>query len=180
MLDKRFPTIALLLVLSTLAGAASAAADQWSPIRFMIGTWQGTAEGEPGKGAVSRKYEFILNNQFIRESNTSTYAPNEKNKTGEVHEHLSFFSFDKSRKSIVLRQFHEEGFVNQFTLNVTSVTAKKIVFESERFENFSNDWKARETYEIVGPDEFIETFELAPPGKPFEVYSKTRLRRATN
>jgi hypothetical protein len=39
------------------------------------------------------------------------------------------------------------------------------------------DWKARETYEQISQDEFTETFELAPPGKPFEVYGKARLSR---
>jgi hypothetical protein len=51
------------------------------------------------------------------------------------------------------------------------------VFESERFESFSNDWRARETYELRGPDEVIETFELAPPGGELQVYSKNHLRR---
>lgn len=54
---------------------------------------------------------------------------------------------------------------------------KVLVFESEQIENLPGDWKARETYEQVSEDEFLETFELAPPGKPFEVYGKTRLRR---
>lgn len=55
---------------------------------------------------------------------------------------------------------------------------RKIVFESESFENFDNRWKARETYEVVSADEFVEIFELAPPGGPFEVYSRTRFVRA--
>jgi hypothetical protein len=29
----------------------------------------------------------------------------------------------------------------------------------------------------VGPDEFVERFELAEPGKSFELYSEARLRR---
>lgn len=36
---------------------------------------------------------------------------------------------------------------------------------------------ARETYTVVGPDEFEEVFEIAGPGKPFEVYSRARLKR---
>jgi hypothetical protein len=36
---------------------------------------------------------------------------------------------------------------------------------------------ARETYTILGPDEFEELFELAEPGKPFKVYSRARLKR---
>lgn len=53
-----------------------------------------------------------------------------------------------------------------------------MVFESENFENFSNRWRARETYDLRGPDEFIETFELSGPDKPFEVYSVNRFKRA--
>jgi len=52
-----------------------------------------------------------------------------------------------------------------------------LVFESESFENFSNQWKARESYELVSTDEFIETFELAAPGKAFSTYSRNHLKR---
>ena len=51
------------------------------------------------------------------------------------------------------------------------------MFESEGFENLSNKWRARETYEILGPDEFVEIFELAMADKPFEVYSTNRFKR---
>lgn len=35
----------------------------------------------------------------------------------------------------------------------------------------------RETYIVLGPDEFVERFELAEPGKDFGLYSQSRLRR---
>lgn len=35
----------------------------------------------------------------------------------------------------------------------------------------------RETYTIFGPDEFEELFELAEPGKNFELYSRARFTR---
>ena len=37
--------------------------------------------------------------------------------------------------------------------------------------------RERTTYERLSDDEFTETFELASPGRPLEVYGKTRLRR---
>ncbi|GAB4578982.1 MAG: hypothetical protein Fur0022_17190 [Anaerolineales bacterium] len=40
-------------------------------------------------------------------------------------------------------------------------------------------WRARETYPILNPDEFTETFELAGPGKDFEIYSQSHLTRVT-
>jgi hypothetical protein len=77
----------------------------------------------------------------------------------------------------VFRQFHAEGFVNQYVLEPAPAESRRSVFVSECLENLSEGWRARETYEVLGPDEFVETFEVAPPGKPFEVYSMNRFRR---
>ena len=167
----------LFLPLFAVAGDAPKS-DPWSPVRFLIGTWDGTSQGEPGNGTVSRTYEFVLKGRFIQERNTSTYPPQEKNQKGEVHEHMSILSHDRIRKVLVLRQFHTEGFVNQFALNTATSSPAKLVFESESFENLDSRFRARETYEILGPDEFTETFEIAEPGKDFETYSKSRFRRA--
>jgi hypothetical protein len=56
-------------------------------------------------------------------------------------------------------------------------TAQGIVFTSEGIENIPAGWRARETYVVRGPDEFEEIFELAQGDKPFEVYSRARLKR---
>jgi hypothetical protein len=177
-MNKR--TGALLLIVLIAAGikAADDKADPWQPVRFFIGRWTGTAEGEAGSGSVERTYEFILREHFIEEHNTSTYPPQAKNKTGEVHHHIGIISYDRQRKMLIMRQFHVEGFVNLYALNQALSNSKLLVFESERFENFNNEWKAKETYEIISKDEFIETFELAPPGKPFELYSRNHLKHA--
>jgi hypothetical protein len=59
----------------------------------------------------------------------------------------------------------------------SSDEGKTIVFTSESIENIPTGFRARETYKIVGPDEFIEIFEIAEPGKDFEVYSENNFRR---
>ena len=170
--------LAIALSLDALAQSTETqASDPWAPVRFLIGKWQGMASGHPGEGTVVRQYEFVLRDRFIHETNTSTYLP-QKDKKGEVHEHRSYISYDKARKLLVLRQFHVEGFVNQFALNKELSVLPKLVFDSEGFENFSNRWRARETYEILGPDEFTETFELAAPDKPFQTYSRNHFKRA--
>ena len=169
----------LLLVTLTAAFADSAKPDPWAPARFMIGRWQGTTQGEPGNGTVVRTYEFVLGNRFIHERNVSTYPPQDKNKNGEVHEHQSFLSYDRARKALVLRQFHTEGFVNQYAYPTTNAAATQLVFESEAFENLPSGWRAREIYDVLGPDEFTETFQLAEPGKDFQTYSKNHFKRAT-
>jgi hypothetical protein len=143
----------------------------------MEGEWTGESDGEPGKGTVKRTYRFVLGNKFLHEQNVSTYPPQPKNEKGEVHEHWSFISHDKARRTLVLRQFHQEGFVNQFAMGPVEA-GKPIVFDSEALENVRSSWKARETYEVVSPDEFVETFELAMGDQPYQVYSKARFKRA--
>lgn len=59
---------------------------------------------------------------------------------------------------------------------VQTITPNTIVFESEALENVPRGFKARETYEIVSPDEFVETFEIASTGA-YEVYSRSRFKR---
>jgi hypothetical protein len=168
--------IALLLATAGFNATPSPPADPFASLRSFEGEWQGTSEGQPGSGTVRRSYAFVLAGRYLHERNTSTYPPRE-GKPGEVHEHWSFFSYDKTRKVLVLRQFHQEGFVNLYSQKAGLGDPRKLVFDSENFENFDNRWQARETYDLISADEFVETFELAPPGKPFEVYSRNRFKR---
>jgi hypothetical protein len=141
-----------------------------------LGRWQGTSEGRPGQGTVEREYTRILNSRFVRLENLSLYPPQERNPTGERHEDLGVFSVDRSRKRIVFRQFHVEGFVNQYVHDPQSADGA-LAFVTETIENIPAGWRARETYRLLGADEFEEVFELSEPGKPFEVYTRTRLKR---
>jgi hypothetical protein len=77
----------------------------------------------------------------------------------------------------MLRQFHVEGFVNEYKLENISADRKTFVFLSFEIENIPAGWRARETYQIVNEDEYIETFELAAPGKDFTTYSRATMKR---
>jgi hypothetical protein len=149
----------------------------WLPFKGMIGTWTGTSEGQPGKGKYERTYQIVLNKKFIEVKNKSTYPPSKDNPKGEVHEDRGFISYDRGRKTFVLRQFHIEGFVNQFKIESISQDGKTIVFISESIENIPAGYRAKESYQIVSENEFVETFELAEPGKDFELYAKAVLKR---
>ncbi len=154
----------------------TAAVDPFEAVRFFVGQWEGTGSGEPGQSVVQRKYQFVMDEHFLQVKNVSRWAPDAKNPKGETHEDFGIISYDKARKTIVYRQFHVDGFVNQYAMEV--VRDPKIrVFVSEAIENIAPGWRARETYHILSHDQFEEVFELAAPGKDFELYSRTRLRR---
>jgi hypothetical protein len=158
------------------AAQTSAQGDSLALLTGLVGRWTGTTEGQPGKGTVAREYERILGSRFIQVRNRSTYPAQEKNPKGEVHEDTGIFSFDSARKRVVFRQFHSEGFVNQYVLDPAS-TPERLVLITEAIENIPTGWRARETYLLTGPNQLEETFELAEPGNEFEVYTRNRLTR---
>lgn len=77
----------------------------------------------------------------------------------------------------MLRQFHVEGFVNQYVADTVATSPDSIVFRSEAIENIPSGYRARETYRILGPDEFVERFEMAEPNGEFAIYSEARFKR---
>jgi len=148
----------------------------WLPFQTFIGSWTGTGDGVDGNGTYERSYQFVFNKKYIEVKNKSIYAATKENPKGYVHEDVGYISYDKMRKTFVFRQFHGEGFVNQYTLDSLSEDKKTIVFISEAIENIPTGWRARETY-TVGNDTLTEVFNLAEPGKDFTPYTKAMLTR---
>ena len=174
--------IAGLAVLAMVAATASAEAQakkpsSLEPLRFFVGSWTGTGNGQPGTSTVEREYSFALNDRFLEVRNKSSYLPQEKNPKGEVHEDRGFVSWDRARRRFVFRQFHVEGFVNHYVADSVASSPDSIVFRSEAIENIPAGYRARETYRILGPDEFVERFEMAEPNAEFAVYSESRFKR---
>ena len=118
-----------------------------------------------------------MNGKFLQVKNQSDFAPNEKNPKGETHEDIGYFSYDTTRNCFVFRQFHVEGFVNQYVLDSLEDEPRTIVFVTEGIENIPLSWRAKETYKILSDEEFTEIFELAAPGKEFKICAKNHLKK---
>lgn len=166
------------LVQMLVAVPAFNASTKLSALQFLLGHWQGAVQGEPGSGTVEREYEFVMNDRYIRERSKSVYPPQEKNPKGETHEEVGYFSYDSARKKHVFRQFHTEGFVNQYVEDSFAADGKMLSLVTESIENIPTGWRARETYYLVNDNEFTERFELAAPGEEFKVYSVTAFKLA--
>jgi hypothetical protein len=179
----RWKTIVLLMMVASLLVAARVAAqgkkkqDVFKPLRYFVGSWEGSGEGRPGESKVEREYQFVLGDRFLEAKNKSVYEPQQDNPEGEVHEDWGLFSYDQNRGKLMFRQFHEEGFVNRYALDSLSADGKTLVFVTEAIENFDPGWKTREIYHILNDNEFTETFEIAPPDMDFELYITNHFKR---
>jgi len=171
----------LLITATALSGAAASAQDTkqdvWEPLRSLVGKWEGTGEGKSGKSRVDTQFTFVLQGKFLEVRNKAVFDPPEGKSKGEVHEDWGIISYDGGRKKFVFRQFHVEGFVNQYVLDSLSADGKTIVFVSEAIENIPPGWRARVTYEIPSDGELRVIFDLAPPGKDFDKCAENRLKR---
>ena len=172
MKHSRVLPIAVLVVIS-----AAAQSDPWAPIRIFEGKWEGTVTGKPGKQFSSREYRFELNGKFLSQRDKSVYEPKSPGMKPKTREDFGFFSYDTYLKKIVWRQFHSEGFVNEYTLDSISADGKSFEFVTVRIENLAPGWRAKKSYRVISADEIEETFSLAPPGKEFDVYTVAHLKR---
>jgi hypothetical protein len=186
---KKTASIAFILcaaVMITMPAAAAAQAnaptpqkdaDIWAPFRYFAGSWQGKGEGKNGVSRGKLTFQFILRDKFLQAKNETRFDPQGKNPKGKVHEDFGIFSYDQARACYVYRQFHVEGFVNQYICKKILDEGKTLIFVSERLENLPPEMKARLTYKILNPSEFQMTFDLAMPGSDYECYSTGVLKR---
>lgn len=151
--------------------------DVWRPFRYFLGSWEGTATGKFGKGAVESQYDLILDGSFLQVNLRAKYEPRARYPEGELHREMAMLSFDRAAGKYVLRQFHNETIFNEYTTESISPDGHTIVMVTRHIENYAPGWRARETWKILGPDEFVEIFELAAPGKDFVTYVENRFRR---
>jgi len=158
---------------------AGQAQDVWKSFRFFIGRWEGQGEGQGGVSRGKQEWAFVLRDRFLSVRNEAVFDPQEKNPKGERHEDMGVISFDQTRKVYVFRQFHVEGFVNQYVSPGPEADGKTFIFVSEQIENIPSGYKARLTYRIVNENEFEQTFDLAEPGKEFACYSKGIMKRVS-
>ena len=144
------------------------------PLEWLLGTWEGTATGEPGQGAQVRRYEAVLRGEFIMGTNRTTWTPSPAHPGGEVHEDISFFSYDRAAKRFVMQVFYVERFVATHVCEQTD--ANTFVFTADRVQNGPPGMRSRETFEHRG-DELESRFELSMSASEFKPYTREILRR---
>jgi hypothetical protein len=158
--------------------AISAVAHPWSPVRIFEGKWEGSITGKPGKQFSSREYQFVLRDTFLSQRDHSVYEAKSPDEMPKIREDFGYFSYYTFLKKMVWRQFHSEGFVNEYRLESVSTDGKFLEFITVRIENLAPGWRAKKSFRVLSADEIEETFSLAPPpGKDFDVYTVAHLRR---
>jgi len=160
-----------------VAMSAVAQTDPWAVLRSLEGKWEGPIWGKPGKGTSTREFRLQLSGHFLSQQNQCIFDAKPTDAKAALHEDFSILSYDANQKKIVWRQFHSEGFVHEYILDSVSDDGKTLDFASTRMENMAPGFRAKERYRILATGELEATFWLALPGKDFEVYTQSLLKR---
>ena len=176
---NRFSISIIFLTLAQLIAPIPAGAEDISieRLRVLLGEWRGVGDGKWGKSSAERTYSFVFDGIYVRGHGRSVYPRQDKNPSGEIHETVDMFSFDRNRNTIVLRQFDNEAFVTTYYLIPATLSPNKMEFMSEHLENVPVGWRARVLFDFKGEDEFHEYFELDTNKGSFERYLTTRFLR---
>lgn len=170
---KSFLVLGLLLSL----GISFAQTNQFEKINFIIGDWTGTGSGfENNKSEIESSFHLVMDGKYIEIKNESRFEPTEKNPEGEHHLDKGFISFDKSRNSIIFRQFNNEGYYNQYVLNDSISNENLLIFETEIIENFVPNGKAKWTIKKINENEIETVFDVSF-GKDYTCFGTNKLLR---
>lgn len=170
--------VLLIIYLSVTCTFVHAQSKQFDKFNFLLGNWSGEGTGfGNSKSKIESGFQLVLGDKYIEVTNESKFAPTDKNPEGEYHIDKGLISYDRSRKLIVFRQFHIEGFVNQYILVDSLSTASKLVFESEIIENFMPGGKARWTIIKHSENEIETVFDLSMNLNGYTCYGINKLIR---
>ncbi len=132
--------------------------DQLTVFEAMAGRWRGVSGGRFGRANVEKAGEFVLAGRFFQMTSRSVSSE-------ETHEDIGLFSFDEAEQTLMLREFHNEGYVN--TYRRIRSDPGLLVFETIHIENsFAPTLRAR--ISIATGDQLVETLSLATEDGPFE------------
>jgi len=167
--------IVLILLFSTIIFSQN---HKYKKFDSLIGKWKGIGTGsENEKSTIRTEFNFVMGSKYIEVINDSQFEPTSKNPDGEHHIDKGFISFDATRNLFVFRQFHIEGFVIQYILVDSLSSESKLVFESEKIENFVRGGKARWTITQITHNAIQTTFDVSMPNKGYQRFGENKFIR---
>ncbi len=164
------------IILGLTITSAFAQQGKFDRLAFLIGDWQGTGSGfGNNQSVITASYQPIMDGTYIEFINESNFAPTEEKPEGEHHIDKGMISYDNARKALVIRQYNNEGYFNQYLLNDSISTADSLVFETEFIENFVPGGSATWTIKQISKSEIETNFYVSFPGRKAACFGTNKL-----
>jgi hypothetical protein len=148
--------------------------DPWAPYMFLVGTWAGEGQGQPGSSSGTATFRLDLGGRILVRTNRVTVAAT-AGQAAAVHEDLMVIYRDGPGQPVRATYWDNEDHTIQYDASV-SADGNAITFvtgpapAAPRF---------RLVYTRLDGSRVDVKFEMAPPGSPeaFKVYTQGVTRR---
>lgn len=165
----------LVLATAVIALGQTESSDPWEPVRALEGVWTGEGEGFGQTSRLTHKWEFVLDDKFLRlqtESVTTTETGED-----ELHQDVGYVSWSEGEGVLRFRQFLSEGFVNTFIVEKASASNPGLNFEPESTEGMDK-MSVRMTLRFLDAETYEMVLELGTKGKKLTPCQTMKLRKA--
>lgn len=151
-------------------------AERFPELAWLAGEWQGFGRFPERTTYVHKVYSFDLAGMFFVERTLDVFPPPEPSTDFEMHQDLTLFYRDAASGEIRARGFFVEGFVTASAVEVRDGGAV-LVIESREVDNAPPSLRSRITFTRQAPDRFSGLFELAFPGRDYQVMERLEMKR---
>lgn len=162
------PMMTVLFVMALLApGAPRAAAqapakpDPWSAYRFLIGTWSGDQNGQPGNTTGTATFRLELDGRILVRTNR-TSVPARGSSPAYTHEDRLVVFRDAPGEPARAIYWDNEDHTIEYDVSVAA-DGRTVTLVSKAGPSAT---RFRLVYTRLGPDTVEVRFEMAPPGSP--------------
>jgi len=177
----------ILALACALAGATAAAKEKpsvqyqiplpappdFSALDWLLGEWTGKTLANSPAGDVRLSISLDLEKRVLLfRGEVSLAATQTVPATKESW--LGILSADPGRAGFTLQVFSSTGFITRYRV---TVEGPQVRLNPEGGDRPPPDWLFRRVLERIGPGEFTETVQAAPPAKPFFDYYTAKFAR---
>lgn len=158
------------LIIAALLMPAAIAADDWGPVQFLVGKWTGEGSGQPGNGAGAFSLLPDLQGKILVRKSFAEY-PATDGRPATRHDDLMIVYRQSGSGELRAAYYDSEGHVIAYAVQAVE---GGVAFVSG---GPRDQVRYRLTYVAAGKDRARLKFEIAPPGKDFNVYIEAGIRR---
>ncbi len=145
----------------------------FSALDWLLGEWTGKTLANSPAGDVRLSISLDLEKRVLLfRGEVSLAATQTVPATKESW--LGILSADPGRAGFTLQVFSSTGFITRYRV---TVEGPQVRLNPEGGDRPPPDWLFRRVLERIGPGEFTETVQVAPPAKPFFDYYTAKFAR---
>jgi hypothetical protein len=166
---RTFLFFLLFPIFSTVCSAQSSLS--WEKWNFLLGTWVGEGNGQPGQGSGSFTFAFDLNQNILVRKNHTEFPPS-GGRPAAIHDDLMIVYSESGGDPSKAIYFDNERHVIHYSV---VYSGESIILTSEKTGNMP---VFRLTYQALDPETINTKFEMSQDGEKFSTYIEGKSKKS--